>query len=234
MALVPNGRLRNQVKQGHLFNSTVLTAQSQQVVNQDPEIDPRLEIEQQYIGTDQSDETDLDQDDNNDSSNLPQDNTSQPDLNISKNDSEDSEPTDTEMKETWRKMLEDLGVPSRTLDNNDKKLYSEQRSLNDNTLKGHYMIPTYTAKGKVTYRQAMELARQLQDQFGLSSIIKDEGKNWRVDFSTQPKVENQDGGTSFDLLNQSQEKTASTLGEMLKERQNILFETMKKIANGRS
>lgn len=238
MALVPNGRLRV-MKEQSFANSLFSFAQTQQEdVQSQPKPDPRLQIEQtpaanetppvetaqppQVATAEPAVETPAAMD-------TPQSSPSTTEIN--KDSGKDAEGGESDIKDAWRQILETIGVPLRTIDNIEKQLYAEETNLADNTISGHYMIPTYTATMKVTKEKALSLARQMEQKFGLVSRMKLEGRNWRVDFKSRPKVDVQQGGSSFDELNgpDKQQKAASTLGDMLLARREELFEQMRKI-----
>jgi hypothetical protein len=235
MALVPNGRRRVMRSQMFKFAQLDPSASGQQDAQPQPKPDPRLEVEQESMGNEQP--TALPQADNSApdgemSAEMPGE--EMPDAqSVDKPNAKDEEGGgESEIKDAWYSMLASIGVPARILDNLEKQLYSEQTDLASNTIKGHYMIPTYTQKGKVSKQEALQLARKMEQQFGLTSVMKLENRNWRIDFQTRPKVELQQGGTSFDELGKPQQKAASamTLGEMLESRRNELFEAMRGFA----
>lgn len=141
---------------------------------------------------------------------------------------------DSTMKAYIYNMLEGLGVPKRQLDNIDKQLYSQEINLDDRTISGHYMIPTFTIQGEIDEQKAQSIARQIGEKFNLSQKMKLNGRNWRIDFRSVPKQENHDGGSSFDELQGNLDKKASfTIGEMIKARKDDLYNKLRNLSNGR-
>ncbi len=133
------------------------------------------------------------------------------------------------------KILEQQGVQRRQLENIDKHLYSQETDLDDHTVKGHYMIPTFTPKGEIDERAAQHVAKEIGNKFGLKQNMKLEGKNWRVNFQSRPQPQLQQGGSSFDEFHSEggQRKAASTIGEMIKARKDDLYNTMRQITQKR-
>ncbi len=138
-------------------------------------------------------------------------------------------------------MLEKIGVEKRQLMNLSKQIYSEETDLQSGILVGHYMIPSFTNSQKITKDIAAQIAKKVGDRFNLSQKLKwlpvqVKGKqsgagNWRIEFRTAPKQENvENGGNSFDGLYEDNKKTASTLNELIKDRKDELYNTLRKIA----
>lgn len=139
-------------------------------------------------------------------------------------------------------MLEKVGVEKRQLMNLSKQIYSEETDLQSGMLVGHYMIPSFTNSQKITKDIATQIAKKIGDRFNLSQKLKwlpvsAKGKtsgagNWRIDFRSAPKQETvENGGNSFDGLYEENKKTASTLGELIKDRKDELYNTLRKIAS---
>lgn len=243
MALVPSGRTR--IMQKQVFKETMFEAFAQQAPQQtgtqpSPKPDPRLQVEQQQIGGEQPVGTQPpqavatpEQPPTEAPVGMPGEET--PDPNMTAEDGtkpNEAEGGESDIKDAWKEMLTGIGVPPRLLDNLDKQLYSEETDLASNTIKGHYIIPTYTSKDKITKQKALMLARKMEQKFGLTSRMRLEDRNWRIDFQTRPKVDLQQGGTSFDHIMQGkQNKAASamTMGEMITSRREELFNTMRGI-----
>lgn len=150
----------------------------------------------------------------------------------------------TNLKAYVYQVLEQMGVQRRQLENIDKQIFSQEIDFDHATVTGHYMIPTFTQSGEVDQEKAMNIARQIGQKFGLSQKMKLEGRNWRVSFTSAPKTDIQQGGSSFDELGSAQQKNlaqgrqqqkaAFTIGELIEARRDELVETMRKIAHNRS
>lgn len=145
------------------------------------------------------------------------------------------------MKAYIFKVLEELGVQRRQIENIDKQVFSQEINLDDHTINGHYMIPTFTQNGEIDEQKAQHIAHQIGQKFGLSQRMKLNGRNWRVEFKSMPRQEVMQGGSSFDEFHQQaskggggqpQAKAAFTQGEMIKARRDDLYEIMRKIAAG--
>jgi len=229
MALVPSGRCR--VMRSQLFAQLDPSVTGQQSTQPQPQPDPRAQVEQEEMGNPQEQVPDgVDE-------NTPEENAQQqvgesvPENQQVEKPGGENLGAESEIKEAWKKMLVELGVPDRLISNMQSKLYSQEIDLTTGTVRGHYMIPTFTEHQRINERTVLQLARKMQKAFGLVSTVKLEGSNWRVDFKTTPKTDLQDGGTSFDELmtgnGQKKEASAMTIGEMLDARRQELFETMR-------
>lgn len=152
---------------------------------------------------------------------------------------EPSEPDgDSELQGYVFSILEELGVERRQLDSVSKQVYSEETDLQSHSVKGHYMIPTFTKKGQVSKSKATEIARDIGQKFSLHQKIKTEGKNWRVDFQSFQEPKEESHGSSFDDFSSKQassskkmKKTASaqTIREMVRDNKDAIVDELKNI-----
>ena len=145
---------------------------------------------------------------------------------------------DDEFKTFVFKMLEDLGVPSRQLQENGEKLIEIVHDLDTGSVRGFYLIPTYTQGHQITESRAKALAARMGLKFNLSQSLKAGGMNYRVDFTSRGAQEQMGHGTSFDQLGGGQKggmggqrKAAGivpTLSDMLKFSKDELFDQIVK------
>lgn len=148
-----------------------------------------------------------------------------------------------DLQAAFEQLLEGLGVEKRQILEHRGNLFKEKVDLSNNTVKGYYLLPTYTIKGPLSKKKALQIAQELGRKFNLKQELEPEPVkgtkgviNWKIDFSTAPQVDMQQGGSSFDGLNGSSgggtAKAASTLGEMIKARKQETYETLRRIAQG--
>lgn len=237
MALVPTGKLKimeaQSLQTDHNQSANLFDGMENLNIPED-----RNSVQQQPI------EEDI-QLDNNEEQISPTNNEQQ---NISQTNNQEiaNQNNDTEISDLQSfiyKTLEGLGVEKRQLLNLSKQIYSEETDLDSGTLRGHYMIPSHTIKGAINNKKAQEIAKQIGRKFNLSQKLKFlpisvQGKtsgvgNWRVDFTSAPKKEApEEHGNSFDALySENDKKVAKTIGEIIKDRKNELYNTLRKIAN---
>jgi hypothetical protein len=244
MALVPSGRIRVMEAQSFIpyrlaqANGDALSAQPQpETVS--PHVRPN--IEQEQVGGQQP------------APEAEQTPMTQPDAGslVGNEETEKQEKLHQEIGEgddlqaAFEQILESIGVEKRQILEHRANLFKEKVDLSNNTVKGYYLLPTYTIKGPLSKRKALQIAQQLGRKFNLKQELEPEPVkgtkgviNWKIDFSTAPQVDMQQGGSSFDGLNGSSSggggtaRAASTLGEMIKARKQETFETLRRIAQG--
>lgn len=252
MALVPSGRIRVMEKQHFLpdalaqFNPQGMEGNDQQPATPAAGAAPqsRPNIEQEQVGGDASadpaqDEKQIAQPDTGSLIDAQDETQGQPHQEIGEGD---------DLQAAFEQILLQLGVEQRQIMSVRADIFKETVDLNNNTVKGYYLLPTYTKSGKVDKRKALQIAQQLGRKFNLQQKMENEPVkgskgvvNWKIDFSTMPQVQLQQGGTSFDGMSGSQggggmgsptSKAASTVGEMIKARREELYDTLRRIAQG--
>lgn len=130
-------------------------------------------------------------------------------------------------------VLEDLGVEPRHLTDPkvSKKIFQQRSSIGSGQLSGSFMIPSATAKSRVTESQASQIAGQICEAFGLDGDMSHEGRNYIVNFrskkpeAVQPSTEND----SFaDLAGDSLPKAASAHHDAFMMRKSAMADALKK------
>ncbi len=120
--------------------------------------------------------------------------------------------------------LERIGVPSRIVREKQDSIFG-QTLKSDSSLSGFFLIPTFTAEGKVSLGSATDIAKKVSDTFSLEWQIEEINNNYRVKFETQKQEVAPD--SSFDMLGSKTSKTASVFSELLEERKNLLYNKLR-------
>ena len=238
MALVPSGRIRVMVAQTLTQNKP-----NQLDVGDAPVNDngtgvqeapaPRLDVEQEQLQPQE-----VQQEAAPEIPEVPQQ-AEAPEEPQAENEEEESG-----LRASWKKVMIDLGLEERQIDQSSSELFKETVNITDSTINGFFHIPTYTMKAKISQRKALEIAQALFRKFNLSGELMNEktkknGKEqWKVIFKSAPKPEIQQGsGSSFDGIGSGNDgnssemnRNASTIGEMIKDRRDELYNIMRKIA----
>lgn len=127
--------------------------------------------------------------------------------------------------------LEELGVPSRLIMSNPDSIFKGTKDLTNNTLKGFYILPSFTAQRKISPEEAESIAIEIGNKFGLDQNYGHMGNNYKVEFSTKDMTPNENFGTSLQEIaggkagkqNMNQPKAANTHIEMIKTARSQLF-----------
>jgi hypothetical protein len=145
---------------------------------------------------------------------------------------------DDEFKTFVFKMLTELGVPERQLQENAEKLIEIVHDLDTGSVRGFYMIPTYTQGHQITESKAKALAAKIGLKFNLSQSLKAGGSNYRIDFTSRGAQEQMGHGTSFDQIGGGQKggmggqrKAAAivpSLSDMMKSSKDDLYDRIVK------
>lgn len=120
--------------------------------------------------------------------------------------------------------LEGIGVPSRIVREKQDSIFG-QTLKSDSSLSGFFLIPTFTAEGKVSLASAIDIAKKVSDSFSLEWQIEEVNNNYRVKFETQKQETAPE--SSFDMLGSKTSKTASVFSELLEERKNLLYNKLR-------
>lgn len=104
-------------------------------------------------------------------------------------------------------------------------------------MKGFFVVPNEIKGKRLDYKETVRAAAEFCKRYGLDArSVKEDDGGWRYEFITRSIQQNNDvqTGTSYDAVlgGDGQQKSASTLGEMIKDRRNELYNTMRKIAQG--
>ena len=163
----------------------------------------------------------------------------QEDLELEQPEEAIHDANDSSLRKYIFQLLEGLGIPGRILDKTSDKVFKSTEDLANGTLSGHYLIPTYTAKGEVGESEAKQIAQQISSQFGLIQKLENSGSNYKITFQSGSAQTEEDeaSGTSFDRLlsggdKGSNSKAASTVQEMIKESREQCLDGLLKSAQG--
>lgn len=163
---------------------------------------------------------------------------------------------DSTLKKVWQKVMTDLGIEPRQIEAGGTELFSLELDMSTHTMSGFYKIPAHAKAGEIDLDKAKQIAHQIGGKFGLQQKLKmhrdnNGHTNWRVDFTSMQQKQEAQFGNSFDGIgkpgggggggtanlqkgNSGQKQASSlnlpTMGEMLKSRRNMLYDTMRKIA----
>ena len=132
--------------------------------------------------------------------------------------------TEEDLKASVFSELEGIGVPSRIVREKQDSIFG-QTLKSDSSLSGFFLIPTFTAEGKVSLSTATDLAKKISSQFGLDWQIEEVNNNYRVKFETATQEVTPE--SSFDMLGGKTSKTASAFSELLEERKNLLYNKLR-------
>jgi hypothetical protein len=132
--------------------------------------------------------------------------------------------TEEDLKAAVFSELESIGVPSRIVREKQDSIFG-QTLKSDSSLSGFFLIPTFTAEGKVSLSTATDLAKKISSQFGLDWQIEEVNNNYRVKFETATQEVTPE--SSFDMLGGKTSKTASAFSELLEERKNLLYNKLR-------
>jgi hypothetical protein len=132
--------------------------------------------------------------------------------------------TEEDLKAAVFSELEGIGVPSRIVREKQDSIFG-QTLKSDSSLSGFFLIPTFTAEGKVSLSTATDLAKKISSQFGLDWQIEEVNNNYRVKFETATQEVTPE--SSFDMLGGKTSKTASAFSELLEERKNLLYNKLR-------
>jgi len=120
--------------------------------------------------------------------------------------------------------LESIGVSPRVISEKHDSIFS-QTLKSDGTLSGFFLIPTFTAGGKISVKGATDMAKKISSQYSLEWQIEEVSNNYRVKFETMKQEDAPE--SSFDHLGGKAAKTASVFSELLEERKNLLYKKLR-------
>lgn len=152
--------------------------------------------------------------------NVPVDFDNQPqDSNKNRIDEED-------LKLSIFQKLESIGVSSRIIREKHDSIFS-QTLKSDGSLSGFFLIPTFTAEGRVSVKKATDIANDISSQYSLEWQIEEVNNNYKVKFETMKQEIAPE--SSFDQLGGKSAKTASVFSELLEERKNLLYNKLRNL-----
>lgn len=238
MALVPNGRVRvmeaqsltpNRPDQFNVQGVEPTEPQSQSAPVSTPVSTPapREQIEQEPAANIEDQVQQVE----------PNEQMAQPESNSAiKPDQGEDDKSGSDLQEAFRRILNSIGVEDYQIKQKLGDIFRETEDLSNGTVKGYYLLPTYTLKGQISKEKVRQIATSLGKKFNLSQQLSNDPvptspgvMNWKVTFTSAPKVEVQQGGSSFDSIGGQggQAKTASTFGEMIKASREELYDKLR-------
>ncbi len=122
--------------------------------------------------------------------------------------------------------LENIGLPSRIAREKQDSIFG-QTLKSDGTLNGFFLIPTFTAEGKVSLNVATGIAKDVSSRFSLDWQIEEINNNYRVKFETKKQEASPE--SSFDQLGKKASVNNDVLSELLEERKNLLYKKLRDI-----
>lgn len=137
------------------------------------------------------------------------------------------------LKEFILEKLQSIGVPPRQIQQHLDKILEITTDLGSGSVKGFYLIPTFTSTQKIGEKEASSFAAEIGSTFGLDQKMKTVGRNYRIDFSSKAVAEPvSQHGTSFDSFEGSSgQKSASSLETMLRESRERFYDNIIKTSN---
>tara|TARA_Y100000310_G_scaffold313359_1_gene361641 strand:+ start:2327 stop:2905 length:579 start_codon:yes stop_codon:yes gene_type:complete len=122
--------------------------------------------------------------------------------------------------------LENIGLPSRVAREKQDSIFG-QTLKSDGTLSGFFLIPTFTAEGKVSLNTATGIAKDVSSRFSLDWQIEEINNNYRVKFETKKQEASPE--SSFDQLGKKASVNDNVFSELLEERKNLLYKKLRDI-----
>ncbi|MAG28514.1 hypothetical protein CMI47_23545 [Candidatus Pacearchaeota archaeon] len=153
--------------------------------------------------------------------NIPVDFSNQP-QDVSNEASIDEE----DLKSSIFQSLEDIGLSPRVIREKHDSIFS-QTLKSDGSLSGFFLIPTFTAEGKISIKKATDMANSISTKYSLEWQIEEVNNNYKVKFDTMKQESAPE--SSFDQLGGKTPKTASVLSELLEERKNLLYNKLRNL-----
>jgi hypothetical protein len=143
------------------------------------------------------------------------------------NNNQDSDGVDIgDLKSSIFIELERIGLPSRIAREKQDSIFG-QTIKSDGMLNGFFLIPTFTAEGKVSLNTATGIAKDVSSRFGLDWQIEEINNNYRVKFETKKQEISPE--SSFDQLGKKASTNNDVLSELLEERKNLLYKKLRDI-----
>ena len=122
--------------------------------------------------------------------------------------------------------LENIGLPSRIAREKQDSIFG-QTLKSDGTLNGFFLIPTFTAEGKISLNSATDIAKDISSRFSLDWQIEEINNNYRVKFETKKQEASPE--SSFDQLGKKASVNNDVFSELLEERKNLLYKKLRDI-----